>query len=99
MKRKSLTFEEHKKLGATISWMRENFATARILISKGLGSSSNLSKQAQRILDSLDELRDGLEEVVYRDFPQRDREEKLSCYYPTRKDYEVLVGPSGRTMA
>jgi len=93
MKKKQLTFEEHKQLGATLHWMRENFLRARTVIGNGLGTSSKPSRQSARILAAIDELRSELEEVVYRDFPDRHREEKLSCYYPLKDDYETARIP------
>jgi hypothetical protein len=93
MGKKILTFAEHLELGARIKETRKLLLDSQLRICNGLGTSSKACKILCQIVRRFDEdLKDELEEVVFRDCPDVDTKERLRVYYrPTSEDRVVLL--------
>jgi len=90
--RKQLTYAQHQELGPRLKEARKLLMDAQLRICNGLGTSSKPCRAITRMLDILDlRVKHELDEVIFRDFPEKETQELIRTYYgPTSRDRVVL---------
>ena len=76
---KGLTPERHKELGAELFCLRENLLRLIGELITCYGSKKNLVNYTAKAMSQIDNLRYGLDEMLYRENP---KEFKKTTYYP-----------------
>lgn len=89
-----LTFEEHDELGIEVQTIHDRMVIIQTTLEnqyKGADKDSRASKaiiEAEKIVKAIIKLKSNLEETLFADCPQEDKEKLLTIYYrAVREDH------------
>ena len=87
MRKKRFTYDQHDALGEELQVMRDRFVKIVCELSKAYPIKDKVTGQASKIVDEIDQLRNQMENLLYRDHPKaHDRMTMLSTYYRRDRD-------------
>lgn len=66
---KKLTIEDHQRIGAELKRIHKYMATLSCKIPNTYGKTSRVGKQAARVYDAINQLRNVMENQLYVDYP------------------------------
>lgn len=90
---KKLTEVQHRELGPRIKEARRLLMDAQLRICNGLGTSSKACRIITKILNDFDlKLKNELDNVIFRDYPDKSTQELVRHYYaPANRDRVQLL--------
>ncbi|MDY0185565.1 MAG: hypothetical protein RBR43_06780 [Desulfuromonadaceae bacterium] len=88
--KKNYTFDDHHRIGEELYIMREKLLRLSCELGSVYGSKRKPSRLAQNIYEGIDELRNQLDNLVFKENPEFATRELADAYYCARR-----IGESG----
>lgn len=82
MKKKGLTLDQHKDIGARLGAVRDEYLELAILIANTYGKTKHA--KTLKIVDEIDNVRKNLESELSNEYPEMANEDLINVYYGNR---------------
>lgn len=82
MKKKGLTLDQHKDIGARLGAIRDEYQELAVLIANTYGKTKHA--KTLKIIDEIDNVRTNLENELSNEYPEMANEDLINVYYGNR---------------